>query len=63
MESIETCLTDCFAFADAHEIPLCTVAIGSGRGGLDWDTEVEPIFIRLNSEYSDMSVTLYHIEE
>lgn len=63
LESVEKCLADCFAFADAHELPICTAAIASGRGGLDWDTEVEPIFIRLNSEYSDVSVTLYHIEE
>jgi O-acetyl-ADP-ribose deacetylase (regulator of RNase III) len=63
LESVEKCLTDCFAFADAHELPICAATIGSGRGGLDWDKEVEPIFIRLNRQYSDVPVTIYNIQE
>lgn len=63
IEAVEKCLTDCFAFADIHQLPICSAKIASDRGGLDWTTEVEPIFKRLNSEYSDTPVTIYYIQE
>lgn len=63
LESVEKCIHDCFGFAAIHDLPLCSVKIASDRGGLDWSTEVEPIFMRLNKEYEDTSVAIYYIQE
>lgn len=63
IHSVEKCLHDCYSFANVHGLPLCSVKIASGRGGLDWESEVEPIFTLLNSGYTNVNVEIYHIRE
>ena len=63
IEAVDECLQDCYNFAEIHKLPLCSVKIASDRGGLDWDTEIEPIFARLNSEYESVDVSIYYIQE
>jgi O-acetyl-ADP-ribose deacetylase (regulator of RNase III) len=61
LDAVEKCLESCFAFADLHNLPICSAKIASLRGGLSWENEVEPIFLKLNNVYSDVNVTIYYI--
>lgn len=61
INSVEKCLSDCYSFAKVNELPICSVKIASLRGGLNWETEVEPIFSKLNMEYTDVNVTIYDL--
>jgi hypothetical protein len=61
LDAVRKCLTDCYDFADLMQLPLCSAKIASLRGGLDWDTEVEPIFLELNKEYTNVDVAIYYI--
>lgn len=61
LDSVKKCVTDCYEFAAIHDLPVCSAKIASLRGGLDWDTEVEPIFLELNKEYEDLDVAIYYI--
>jgi hypothetical protein len=62
-EYVEVCLRDCYSFAELNELDIHAVKIGTGLGGLDWTTEVEPIFLRLNSEYKNTDVSVYYVQE
>ena len=61
IDAVGACVRECFAFADANGFDINTPRIASDRGGLDWTTEVEPIFIVLNTEYPDVNVNVYYI--
>lgn len=61
VDSVKECVRSCYNFADSNEYTISTPLIGSDRGGLDWDTEVEPIFLALNIEYPDMKINVYNI--
>lgn len=61
IDAVEECMRSCFIFAEANDFDINTPRIASDRGGLDWDTEVEPIFIALNNEYPDVNVNVYYI--
>ena len=50
-----------FDMASERKLTLHTVKIGSALGGLDWETEVRPIFERLNTEYGDVEVIIHDI--
>ena len=45
-------------FAQAYTLPVYLPKIGSARGGLDWDTEVEPTLQELADKYSQVSITI-----
>lgn len=56
--SLSAALTACEAYGiDTFH----TVKVGCERGGLDWQTEVQPIFEQLASEYSDINIIVYYI--
>ena len=61
IDAVKECVRSCYNFADSNGYTLSTPLIGSDRGGLDWDTEVEPIFLALNIEYPDTEINVYHI--
>lgn len=47
--AILTSLQYMYQFAQLQKLPVYLPKIGAGRGGLDWDTEVEPIVASLAS--------------
>jgi O-acetyl-ADP-ribose deacetylase (regulator of RNase III) len=61
INAVEECLSTCFNFADINKLKLCSPKIASDRGGLDWEREVKPIFLRLNNEYNNVEVAIYYI--
>lgn len=61
-EYIRSSLTAALTACEAYGIgTLHTVKIGCERGGLDWVSDVEPIFQRLSQEYPDIDMILYYI--
>lgn len=60
-KAISQSLNFVFDIASERGLPIHTVKIGSDRGGLDWETEVRPIFERLNTEYGDVEVIIHDI--
>lgn len=63
ISAIEKCLESCYGFAKLMNLDIHSVKIGSGLGGLNWGTEVEPIFQKINEKYNDINTTIYYIEE
>jgi O-acetyl-ADP-ribose deacetylase (regulator of RNase III) len=59
LEAIDSALTKMLTTAERLEkrLPFYSVKIGCGLGGLDWDTEVEPIYERLSNEFN-VSLTI-----
>jgi len=49
--AIEESLTYALTFAHENNLPLYAVKIGALRGGLDWETEVKPIYVSLESRF------------
>jgi O-acetyl-ADP-ribose deacetylase (regulator of RNase III) len=49
LEALEEALENVVAFAEIKQVPLYIPKIGAGLGGLDWDTQVEPIVQRIAS--------------
>lgn len=45
--AIQTSLSQVFNWAQLFDLPLYMPKIGCGLGGLDWDTEVQPIVVQL----------------
>jgi len=56
LEAIEEALNNVTAFAEHQHLPLYTSKIGCGLGGLDWETQVEPI---LKEIADNTDVTIY----
>jgi O-acetyl-ADP-ribose deacetylase (regulator of RNase III) len=54
-------MTRVFQFAEAHDLPIHSVKIGSGLGGLDWKNDVEPIFRQLECAYPLVPIYLHEI--
>lgn len=50
-KAIKQSMREVFEFANMTYLPLYTVKIGCGLGGLAWDKDVKPIFEELNIEY------------
>lgn len=59
--AVREVLEEAYRFCSSNKIVLKTVKIGCLRGGLDWETEVLPIFEELNKQY-DISVEIYDIK-
>jgi Predicted phosphatase homologous to the C-terminal domain of histone macroH2A1 len=60
-EAISRSLEFAFIHATATSLELHAPRIGAGLGGLDWGTEVLPIFEELNSEYDGVNVVIHTI--
>lgn len=50
-EAIEKAVRQAYKYADIYGLPLYLPKIGAKRGGLDWNTEVEPIIKKLDEEF------------
>lgn len=61
IDAVRESLGSCFSFADLMELPLNTVKIASDLGGLDWETEVKPIYEELEEKFPDVDLTIYYI--
>lgn len=59
--AIRQSLAFAFSTASIEQLPIHTVKIGSDRGGLDWATDVLPIFEDLNNEYGDVNVIIHSL--
>lgn len=51
IEAIKQAMKKVFEFANTTQLPLYTVKIGCGLGGLTWNKDVKPIFEQLSFEY------------
>lgn len=59
---LEGSLRDALAFC--HESGFCRMAaprIGAGIGGLDWETEVRPVFEKVADEFPTITVEVYFL--
>lgn len=62
-EAIKKALTIAFAQCYLYELPLLAPKIGCGLGGLDWETEVKPIFELLELVYPYVDVTIFEYDK
>lgn len=60
LEALEKALESCFEFCQVEGLTLKAPKIGSGLGGLSWEHEVLPIFVRLNMQYN-VNVEIFYI--
>jgi hypothetical protein len=51
MEAVKKTLKDVFCYASNMQVPVYLPKIGCGRGGLNWEAQVEPIINSLSKEY------------
>lgn len=49
-------LNDVFYHADKKKLPIFSVKIGCGLGGLDWESQVEPIYKHFCKQYPNVEV-------
>lgn len=61
LEAVDECLAECFDFAQISDLHIRTPKIASDRGGLDWESEVKPLFDKYMKMYKNVKVTLYTI--
>jgi O-acetyl-ADP-ribose deacetylase (regulator of RNase III) len=47
---------------DGRIVPIASPKIGTGRGGLDWETKVKPIYENI-SNYHDIDFYIYEIDD
>ena len=53
-QAIHDSLTHAFGFARLLKLPLYMPLIGAGRGGLDWQREVESVIRNLDEEFDEV---------
>jgi O-acetyl-ADP-ribose deacetylase (regulator of RNase III) len=61
VDAIRSGLEEVLIFADKIELPVYSVKIGSGLGGLNWDNDVEPIYVELATQYNDVAIYICDI--
>jgi O-acetyl-ADP-ribose deacetylase (regulator of RNase III) len=59
-EAIDRVLQKAFVYCHLNNIQLKSPMIGSGLGGLDWETEVKPLFEKYEQIYNT-EVNIYYI--
>lgn len=59
VDALRRSLGFAFGLARSYNMKLHAPKIASDLGGLDWETEVLPIFEDLNSEYDDVDVVIH----
>lgn len=60
-EAIETALDGVFFFAKMYDLPIHSPQIGCGLGGLNWKSEVKPIYERLAKKYNYYNITIHYL--
>lgn len=61
VDALKRSLEFVFSHATATGLEIHAPRMGAGLGGLDWATEVLPIFEDLNSEYDGVNVVIHTI--
>lgn len=56
IRAVKESLENLFAYAQHVNLPIYLPKIGCGLGGLDWETQVEPIINELSDECEDINV-------
>lgn len=51
MDAVKKTLADVFCYASNMQVPVYLPKIGCGRGGLNWEAQVEPCINALSKEY------------
>jgi O-acetyl-ADP-ribose deacetylase (regulator of RNase III) len=59
VDSVRKCLTTAFDFCDKFGLELKSPRIASGLAGLDWDSDVLPIFEEVSEKFPNVDVTIY----
>jgi O-acetyl-ADP-ribose deacetylase (regulator of RNase III) len=59
--AVRRCLFQAFAFCDTHGLELKTPKIAAGLAGLNWDSDVLPIFELVRAVYPSVPVKVYVI--
>lgn len=54
-------VTSVFLFAEQYDLPIHSVKVGSGLGGLSWDKDVQPIFSQLEDRHIMIPLTVYEL--
>ncbi|QDJ96350.1 Appr-1-processing protein [Xanthomonas phage Xoo-sp13] len=62
IDAVKKALITCFEFCEDYELELKSPKIAAGLAGLDWDTQVAPIFASLEECFSDVVVKIYVID-
>lgn len=60
--AVKLALFKCFDFCDEYGLELKTPKIASGLAGLDWDSDVKPMFEQMATIFPDVQVTLFVYE-
>ncbi len=63
INAVRTCLAMAFAFAAINDVPLYSPKIASLRAGLDWETEVVPVFEEMEALFPMVDVTIYYVDQ
>ena len=63
VDAIYNSLKQAFAFCLIYEYELLCPKIGCGLGGLDWTTDVKPIFKELMQEYPTVKVKIFELNK
>ena len=61
INSIDEALQGLFAYADFQNLPIFLPKIGCGLGGLNFESDVQPILESLSEEFPHISVTICDI--
>ncbi len=61
VDAIRTALERVFKEANEFNEVIHSPKIGCGLGGLDWDSEVRPIFEELSNTYPNINVNIYEL--
>ncbi len=54
LAALTEALEGVFDYAHVYKLPIYLPKIGCGLGGLDWETEVEPLIMELHEDYSHL---------
>lgn len=61
VDAIKNALVQVFERATVYRETIHSPKIGCGLGGLDWETEVRPIFEDLNNIYPNVNICIYEL--
>ncbi|MDF2435392.1 MAG: hypothetical protein JWP44_5023 [Mucilaginibacter sp.] len=59
VEAIDLILQKAFSWCHLNKIQLKSPKIGSKLGGLDWDTEVAPLFVKYETQFETQAEIYY----
>jgi Predicted phosphatase homologous to the C-terminal domain of histone macroH2A1 len=67
VEAIRSCLETVAQYGaeytNSEPLTIHTPLIGALRGGLDWETEVYPVFVDINNKYDGIHFVIHTYEE